>query len=454
MKQKNVWLAISVIFAIAVIVGGLYFATDLFKSPEQLFYKHIMASVNLFGDESYEDVMKEVQRQSDAVVEVAGEITAKITSDDEDLKEVADVLNKGKISYNYKTVGVEKKSQSDITLNYNQKDIVTLNLRRNKEQYGVKIAEAYDKYVSVENNNLKALFTKLGIDATNIPNRIETLDYKEFLNIDKETLNHIKETYSKVITENIPSECYTIEKNTEVEVEGTTFTTNAYKLNLTQTELVNVLTKVYETLKNDDVTLNLIINKYNMLMEPYKMMGASMSEAEITKADLVEALQEEIEALTAANASEKEALEIVVYSTKDGRAKIVIKAKEGNEDIMTYEMNMLNINNRKGVVVRVLEQETEIELTMVNNADKKVSAEMAIKTEGTRINLTVEEEIKATNNVVVEDFTPENSVKLNDMTQQEMNVLAQTIYTNVMKALPQKMELLGISTTGPTLPSM
>lgn len=453
MKQKNVWLVISIIFAIAVIIGGLYFATDLFKSPEQLFYKHIMASANLFGDESYEDVMKEVQRQSDAVVEVAGEITAKITSDDEDLKEVADVLNKGKISYNYKTVGAEKKLQSDITLNYNQKDIVTLNLRRNKEQYGVKIAEAYDKYVSVENNNLKALFTKLGVDATNIPNRIETLDYKEFLNIDKETLNHIKETYSKIITENIPSECYTIEKNTEVEVEGTTFTTNAYKLNLTQTELVNVLTKVYETLKNDDVTLNLIINKYNMIMEPYKMMGASISEAEITKADLVETLQEKIEALTAANASEKETFEIVVYSTKDGRTKIVIKAKNGDEDIMTYEIDALNINNRKTMIVKLTAEDTQIEFSIIGE-DKKAELSITIESEGTTVNVALTEEVKATDNVVVEDFTTENSVKLNDMTQQEMNVLAQTIYTNVMKALPQKMELLGISTTGPTLPSI
>ena len=57
----------------------------------------------------------------------------------------------------------------------------------------------------------------------------------------------------------------------------------------------------------------------------------------------------------------------------------------------------------------------------------------------------VSEEVKSTENVTVDDFTTENSVKLNDMTQAEISTLVQTIYINVTSVLPQKAQLLGIS---------
>ena len=119
--------------------------------------------------------------------------------------------------------------QNDVTLNYNGKDIITLNILRNKDQYGLKIEEAYDKYVSVENNNLKALFQKIGMDTTNIPDRIEMVDYYDLLNIDKDTLNHIEKTYSDIIKQNIPEESYSVEKDVTVKIDGADVKTNAYK---------------------------------------------------------------------------------------------------------------------------------------------------------------------------------------------------------------------------------
>ena len=373
-------------------------------------------------------------------MEVAGEITAKITSTDEDAKALGTVLEKGKITYNTKTVGKEQKIQNDITLNYDGKDIVTLSVLRNKDQYGVKIAEAYDKYISVENNNLKALFQKLGVDTTDIPDRIEMVDYYELLNIDKETLKHISTTYSDIMKQNISAESYSIEKNITTNVNDSDITTNAYKLILTEEQVKTILVKVFETLKSDDKTLDLIVNKCNAMVEPYKDMAEVDT---LTKEELVEGIENTIAELDETTATTEKAIEIIVYAAKDNKAKIEIILVEETQQSAKMEIEMFKTGNDKNMVISCSDEDATVDMVMSYN-DTKADVTMKADSEGTTMEFTVKQEIKATENVTVEDFNSDNSVKLNDMSQEEMTQLVQTIYTNVMQALPQKMQLLGI----------
>ena len=62
MKKKVIWIVLAVLVIIAALMGVLYYTTDLFKSPEQLFYKHFVDSSNLLGETSYEDFMTELIR--------------------------------------------------------------------------------------------------------------------------------------------------------------------------------------------------------------------------------------------------------------------------------------------------------------------------------------------------------------------------------------------------------
>lgn len=453
MKKKIIWTVIAVLIIIVALIGILYYTTDLFKSPEQLFYKHFADSSNLLGKANYEDLIAEVKEQSEASVEVAGEITAKVTSDDEDTQEIATVLEKGKITYNIKTVGSEQKMQNDVTLNYNGKDIITLNILRNKDQYGLKIEEAYDKYVSVENNNLKALFQKIGMDTTNIPDRIEMVDYYDLLNIDKDTLNHIEKTYSDIIKQNIPEESYSVEKDVTVKIDGADVKTNAYKLTLTEEQLKNVLVKVLETLKEDDTTLDLIVSKVNQIMEPYETMGVSMQSEKITKETLIEGIEDVLNELNQTSVTTDKALEVVVYATKDGKTKFEIIAEESSSEAIKMEIDMLKLDNDKKMVIACSYEDSIINMEMLYN-DTKAEVTTKIESDGTTVQVSAKQDVKATENVTVEDFTNDNSVKLNDMTEAELENLVQTIYTNVIKALPEKMQLLGITETAQLQPAI
>lgn len=435
MKKKIVWIVVAIVIILVALAGILYFTTDLFKTKEQLFYKYFASSMEVAGKTDYAEAIQELKKQSEEPIEVAGEITVKMSSADIQSNEALSVLEKGKITYNTKTINKEQKAQCSFTLNYDNKDVVTLDILKNKEQYGIKVQEAYDKYISLENNNLKALFQKLGLDTTDIPDKIETIDMYELLDVDKETLNHIKDTYSKVIKENIPEECYFIQKDVTINIDGTDITTNSYKLELTEKQLEDVITKVVETLKTDDTTLDLIVNKYNMLVEPYK--GFAQVET-ITKEQLISNLDEMLTELAESSANEEKALELITYATKDNKARIeeivddmkltidIIKTDNENKMIMSFESEDGNCD------VTMLYGENKAEITMKVSADQNV------------VELNVKEEVREAENIIVEDFTDQNSVKLNDMTQNEINSLIQTVYNNIIYALPQKMELLGI----------
>lgn len=468
MKKKIIWGIIAVLIIVAALMGILYYTTDLFKSPEQLFYKHLADDVNFLGKTTYADVMKELKKEAEASSKNAGEITAKVTTTDTQTQEIATVLEKGKITYDMKTVGNEKKMQGDITLNYDGKDIVTVNVLQNKEQYGIKVAEAYDKYVSVENNNLKALFQKLGVDTTDIPDKIEMVDYYELLNIDEETLKHIEDTYTGVIKQNIPVESYSVEKNVTVKIDGEDVTTNAYKLTLTEEQTKVILEKVLETLKADDTTLNLIIEKYNMIAEPYKAMGATMS-TEVTKDSLVKAIEDELQDLNDTTTNSGNVLEVIVYGTKNSKAKIAMNVVENETNIAKLEMDMTKNNKDKKAIMTCSAEDTTITMIASESEEKtglvltasendnivmefvivaqgnNTEATMKVTSDGTTAEINMKNELKSTENVTVEDFTVENSVKLNDMTQDEISTLVQTIYTNVTKVLPEKAQLLGIN---------
>lgn len=468
MKKKIIWMVIAIIIIIAATLGILYYTTDLFKTPEQLFYIHFDKNFGMLGKTDYEDAMAKLKEQSEASTEVSGEITAKMSTNDPSAKEIEDVISKGKIVYNTKAIGSEQKMQSDITLNYDNKDIVTLNLLQNKEQYGIKIKEAYDKYISVENNNLKALFQKLGADVTNVPDKIQTIDCYEFFNIDKETLKHIEETYSNIMKDNISEESYSVEKNVIVKIDGVGVKTNAYKLTLTEEQVKTICIKLLETLKGDNKTLDLLVEKTNKITEGYEELTTTKK---VTKEELVKSLETAIKDFNEMTATDKTAMEIVSYGIKDNKTKIEIRAFENEMTIANLEMNIVKANGdtkftfdgtiedmtinaetiynneKTDISVSVTEEGTKVDVKMSAEKDGLENITIKAETNGTIIEANVKQNVKFVEKPTIDEFTTENSVKLNDMTTTEMQQLVQTIYANVMKSLPEKMQLLGITTT-------
>lgn len=443
MNKKIIWTVIALLIIAASTMGILYFTTDLFKSPEQLFYRHLSKSSGLLGATSYTDVLEEIQKQQEKTLEVAGEITAKITTEDESVKDIAQAIEKGKITYNMKNLGKEQQMQGDFTLNYNNKDVITLNVLTNKEQTGIKIADLYDKYISIENNNIKALYTKLGLDAENIPDKIETINNSSLSETDKTAIKHIEQTYMSIIKETIPQESYSVQRNVTTKINNQEIKTNAYQLSLTQEQVKTLWIKLLEKLKTDDVTLDFIVNNYNKMIESYTIMGMK-DEDNINKEKLIKTIDEQLEELNDIKANKEESIKITVYGAQDGVAKIEIEAKEDKKEIAKCEINLLKTEEVEEIAINASSEEEKINIKVSGNKDNKIDTLIELELSGTTIAINVNQEVKNTQEVTVDAFTEENSVKLNDMEQKDIEKLSETITTNLMKILPQKAQLLGI----------
>ena len=205
-----------------------------------------------------------------------------------------------------------------------------------------------------------------------------------------------------------------------------------------------------------------------MIAEPYKAMGATMS-TEVTKDSLVKAIEDELQNLNNTTTNSGNVLEVIVYGTKNSKAKIIINVVENETNAAKLEMDMTKDNKDKKAIMTCSAEDTKITMIASESKEKtglvltaskndnmviefviaaqgnNTETTMKVTSEGTTVEINIKDELKSTENIVVEDFTTENSVKLNDMTQAEINTLVQTIYTNVTKVLPEKAQLLGIN---------
>ena len=107
MKNKKILIIPIVIIILLVALAGvsafLYFKTDLFKSPKQLFFKYLGESVsstkNFNYDKSLANYKELSQKSSKSTGEITGSITDNSSNTSSSSKSIEDAINNSKIEY-------------------------------------------------------------------------------------------------------------------------------------------------------------------------------------------------------------------------------------------------------------------------------------------------------------------------------------------------------------------
>lgn len=225
MKNKKL-LIIPIVLIILLVLGtglgaSLYFFTDIFKSPKQLFFKYLGEAVESDKDFDYDKFLAEYKEKTEKSYTSTGEITGSFDLNyDESLLQsetssnsststnlsdmlstmdnVKQALDKSKIEYSEEAIPSKNKYHMNIKPIYNGNEVTNLELLTSDDNYGIKCSDLYDKYVYVQNNNLKALASKFGINSSTIPDKIEKTDPYELLYIAPETRKQISDKYRKI----------------------------------------------------------------------------------------------------------------------------------------------------------------------------------------------------------------------------------------------------------------
>lgn len=505
LKKKNIAIIIALIIVIAGgIFAYLYFCTDMFKTPEDLFYEYIGKAAKTEEKYDYQDFLEELRKTQTKSFEgkatVGIELDSKKSSDKNQQATYA-LVNGLKLNLETKSNPNEKKEEYNIGIEYNGADITEIGLVKDDEIYGVKSEFLDDKYVAVENNNLKDLMRKLGASTTGIPDKIEPLDMYELLYISKEDQDKIVNTYKDILKNSIPSENYKKVENVIQKVNGVDTNTTVYALSINEKEFYNIMLKVLETAKNDDLTLNLIVDKVNSYIDSMPSLQTyqtySNKTINLTKEDLTDAIEDLIEELNdeLENADESSTAEIVVYVsdgktvrietkvdneiasaidfyTENDKEHIVLYARENNyskyssysyrnttsselSKVMEIEYKTSKNQDEENAEIALIIYDDEEEVSKitfegttkgkVGEGQNQNSYKFKVETDELSVGFTIDSEIEYTDSVEIEGLNSKNSTILNDMSRTELNKFFENVSKNAQKALQDKMEDFGLT---------
>lgn len=457
MKKKKGLIITIVIISILLILGIigvlLYLTTDLFKTNSELFFEYAAKNAEI------SEMLNTTKNnpQNDSKYTTKAKVGFELTSSDAEIANEALPARNFVIEYTGKTDKENQLASGEAVLKYLSTELFAVKYRQTGDTYAIKSDEVINKYLAIENNNLKELAAKYQIEG-NFPDKI----LNRFNEITQNDIENIKNTYLPIIQNNIPAEAFSRKKGEQITVYGKNLLTNRYTLSLTKTQAKNILTQVLEALKQDTTTLNIISKIANMTME-----------------ELQEGIQTTLDELKASADGETEVIVIHLYENEKElcRTELIINGikmsidfdrsqsskrvlidmteifKEEEYKFENVEFVQSNKDGEEQVIaivrIKDLEEQT-ITLSIQNkesttNVTKKDTIINLNINDQTYFTMTVNKEIEFVENIEIEKLDNTNSVKFNDFAPEYGIQTLQAIGTRLTQVFTEKLTMLMIN---------
>lgn len=209
------------------------------------------------------------------------------------------------------TVVTEDKNY-DVKMSLNNS--VNSEIIQNGNKLAVSMPKLYKKYIVVENANMERDIKKI-LDITSDENS-------------KQQISRIKKKYKKLLASSIKDDIE-IEKDKNIELNGNSYSTTKYELDLDSKKLTEITKKLLKELKDDGETLDFVskkINECNKLKSEYANME---TEENITTEDI----RKEIENISNnIKIDENIELEIKAYEYQKENIKTELELKQKDSE--------------------------------------------------------------------------------------------------------------------------
>lgn len=327
---------IIILLVLIVILGGifayLYFCTDIFKTSKQLFFKYasqIVASENGFIDNN---VTNYYEKQTNTPFENNGQISINVEDNSSTASssgQVLDILNGFNIEFSGATDKTNNKAEQNININYAEDISWPIIYRHDGDTYGLQTDDVSQKFVAVENNNLKQFMENLGVtDTSNIPDRIEKPQAFENLIYTEEEKETVKQKYMTVLNEQLQDEQFTKQKSEDG--------TYSYTLTIQNEQIKNLIIALLTELKNDDITLG----KINSVVTEYDLATIEPEDIDSIISDLQDSVVEEGEYVITITQRDSALNSITV---ENGVQKLAIQKQNQNGNLV-YSLGIENLD--------------------------------------------------------------------------------------------------------------
>ncbi|MED9924713.1 MAG: DUF6583 family protein [Clostridia bacterium] len=442
-QKKNTKILLILIIIIVIIilagVGILVFATDIFKSDKEMFFKY-MADI---GDPKKgfidEELKQYFEKKNNTPYNDEGEFSINISCDpntlSENLQKNVDSTNNFNISFSGQVDTANSKAAQNISLNYSNDVKFPINYKQIENKIGLQTKYVGSKFVAIETEKLNKFSEDLD-DVESYEEMVDKLQKMEKAELTEDEKSHIKDTYITVINQQLEKDKFSKVKESDM---------SGYKLSLTGTDLQNVLVKLLETLKNDQTTVDKL-NEYLKIQKNSAKITASQID------DAIKSIKDDTDF------SDKN-FEIAVYQKNRDVCKLVIettegtiaieKKIEGNQQniVVSYEMKedkkskisfSANFENLESL--QNIKENYELIMSLPEVAESSTTTDVDSEV----VVYKFSNDVNFTDSATVEDFSSDNSLMLTDYDSDQVSNFLNAVVERISQVNEQQMGQLGL----------
>ena len=435
-KKNTKRLLILIIIIVIIILAGvgiLVFATDIFKSDKEMFFKY-MADI---GDPKKgfidEELKQYFEKKNNTPYNDEGEFSVNISSDNGQKK--FENVNNFNISFSGQVDTANSKAAQNISLNYSNDVKFPINYKQIENKIGLQTKYVGSKFVAIETEKLNKLSEDLD-DVESYGEMVDKLQKMEKVELTEDEKSHIKDTYITVINQQLEKDKFSKVKESDM---------SGYKLSLTGTDLQNVLVKLLETLKNDQTTVDKL-NEYLKIQKNSAKITASQID------DAIKSIKDDTDF------SDKN-FEIAVYQKNRDVCKLVIETTEGTIAIekkiegnqqnidVSYEMKedkkskisfSANFENLESL--QNIKENYELIMSLPEVAESSTTTDVDSEV----VVYKFSNDVNFTDSATVEDFSSDNSLMLTDYDSDQVSSFLNAVVERISEVNEQQMGQLGL----------
>lgn len=438
-QKKNTKILLILIIIIVIIilagVGILVFATDIFKSDKEMFFKY-MADIGDSKKGFIDDGLKQYfEKKNNTPYNDEGEFSVNISSDNEQKK--FENVNNFNISFSGQVDTANSKAAQNISLNYSNDVKFLINYKQIENKIGLQTKYVGSKFVAIETEKLNKFSEDLD-DVESYGEMVDKLQKMGKVELTEDEKSHIKDTYITVINQQLEKDKFSKVKESDM---------SGYKLSLTGTDLQNVLVKLLETLKNDQTTVDKL-NEYLKIQKNSAKITASQID------DAIKSIKDDTDF------SDKN-FEIAVYQKNRDVCKLVIettegtiaieKKIEGNQQniVVSYEMKedkkskisfSANFENLESL--QNIKENYELIMSLPEVAESSTTTDVDSEVVVYKYNFS--NDVNFTDSATVEDFSSDNSLMLTDYDSDQVSSFLNAVVERISEVNEQQMGQLGL----------
>lgn len=475
-KKRTVIILIIVILILIFGVSGvlLYLNTDMFKSNAILFGKYIGQNTqnmkemyNICEPDEYANKLKENKYINETEIKVnytenMGTSSENTKNAINNLKLTIDGQTDRKNGYNYQNMNLLNNEDNIVQIEYTQRD----------NTYGIRFSDLFNQYILVDNSNLKELFEKMDYseqEVNEVSDEIQVDEQIDSIKFSEEELETLSQKYLGIIGSGFSKDNFSKKSNQVIKINNKDVNTNVYILKMTKEQLNDTYIKILEELKQDDI----ILSKLDKIQEIGKLYTTLNSVKENSlKEEFVEEIEDKIEEINSNNIGQDET-RVEVYENNKAtiRTSIITNEYRINYDWLQEENNKYaqismedttaDKENKQSITIKKENENIKIEFEekseentkiisfeenkKVNEEKQEKSIKIKYEDSNNKVELNAEQK-----NSIVEKFekeltlNDENSVKLNQLEEQELKEIMNKITTATEEKINQLKETIKI----------